>query len=74
MDDIIISNEYNEFRNQRVIMIYGDNDKKNGEMEFISSSNKSFSYYHSIYFVEHGKFNYLDDEVYQNCLESTCID
>ena len=52
-EDIIIKNTWDETRNERVIIIYGDSlddDKnRNGEIDIISS-NKENTYYHHLYF------------------------
>lgn len=67
-DDILISSEWDNDRNQKVIFIYGDEDK-DGDIDIVSS-NKENDYYHVDYFYVHGKKNYLDNNLYQKLLEN----
>lgn len=70
MDDIIVSREFDDSRNERIIVIYGKNGNDPDNMDIISSSDKSFSYYHSLYFNKYGEDKYLDDVNYKNALVS----
>ena len=70
MEDIIISHEFDDSRNERVVIIYGKNGYEPDSMDIISSSDKSFSYYHSVYFNKFGEDKYLDDVNYRNALNS----
>ena len=70
MEDIIVSREFDNSRNERVVIIYGKNGYEPDNMDIISSSNKRFSYYHSVYFNKYGEDKYLDDVNYRNALIS----
>ena len=71
--NIVIKQKWDEERNQRIIIIYGDtlNDgiNRNGQMDIISNA-KEFSYYHSVYFCVHAQNNYTQDGQYQQAIEN----
>lgn len=73
-EDITIKKNWDESRNERVIIIYGDsfndNQNRNGQIEIISSK-KENNYYHYLYLKAHAKTNYITDKQYQNCIEQS---